>query len=441
MSFALQVKNELLAIISDMANHTDQFSKNPKTEFVRKRKLDFSTLLQLMISMETGTTRDELLKFFSYDIDTVSNAAFFQQRAKLNDETMPYLFHSFNEKYDYKTLYRNKYQLLAVDGCSFTMTRNPNDPESYFAPNDKSSNGYNQVHVIPSFDILNKRFLDCVVQPIRKKNEFLAMCQLIDSHKQKSESVPLFIADRGFHSLNVFAHAIENNYLFMIRATDVKMKRLLNQDFPDDPCFDVQIHRILTRTNAKRKRTRPNLESQYKHICKEVTFDYLDESVTEYDIDLRVVRFKTSDEGYENIITNLPVEEFPIEEIKTLYNLRWGIETSFRELKYVIGALNFHSKQREYVTMEVWIRLLLYNFCSIITSHVVINRSGKKHMLQVNYSIAYKSCLHFLRLHNGEAPPNIEGLIEKNTLPIRPNRKYARQHRFRVPVNFTYRFA
>ncbi len=92
-----------------------------------------------------------------------------------------------------------------------------------------------QVHVIPSFDILNKRFLDCIVQPIRKKNEFLAMRQLIDSQKQKSESVPLFIADRGFHSLNVFAHAIENNYLFMIRATDVKRKRARKSMDPNRP--------------------------------------------------------------------------------------------------------------------------------------------------------------------------------------------------------------
>lgn len=32
-------------------------------------------------------------------------------------------------------------------------------------------------------------------------------------------------------------------------------------------------------------------------------------------------------------------------------------------------------------------------------------------------------------------------LIEKNTLPIRLDRKYARQHRFRVPISFTYRFS
>ena len=282
-----------------------------------------------------------------------------------------------------------------------------------------------------------------MVQPIRKKNEFRALCTLIDRHPTVPDIIPIFIADRGFHSLNVFAHAIEHHSYFMIRATDIKMQRLLGIDLPaDQSSFDIQVRRILTRSNSKKKRLHPELADQYKFICREVAFDYIDpEKQPEYPIDLRVLRFKISEDGYENIITNLPPEEFPVDKIKQLYHLRWGIETSFRELKHVIGAGNFHSKNREYIEMEVWARLLLYNFCSIITGHVVIHRRGKKHQLQVNYSVAYKACHYFLRLHNGESPPDIEGLIEKNTLPIRPDRKYARQHRFRVPVSFTYRFS
>lgn len=284
--------------------------------------------------------------------------------------------------------------------------------------------------------------MDCVVQPVRKKNEFRALCTLIDRYRNAPGIIPIYIADRGFHSLNVFAHAIEHHSLFMVRAADIKMQRLLGIDLPVQNCFDVQINRILTRSNSKKKRLHPELADQYKFICPNVAFDYIDpEKQTEYPISLRVFRFKISEDGYEDIITNLPPEEFSADEIKHLYNLRWGIEISFRELKHVIGASNFHSKKRRYIEMELWARLLVYNFCTIITGHAVIRRRGRKHPLQVNYSAAYKACRHFLHLHNGESPPDIESLIEKNTLPIRPDRKYARQHRFRVPVSFTYRFA
>ncbi|GFI10429.1 hypothetical protein IMSAGC007_02898 [Lachnospiraceae bacterium] len=294
--------------------------------------------------MEAGTVRDELLKFFSYDKDTASNSAFFQQRAKLTDNALPYLFQAFNSLYPC-SLYKNKYQLLAADGSSFTFTRNPLDGDSYFAPDGKTANGYNQIHLIPLFDILSKRFMDCVVQPVRKKNEFRALCTLIDRYRNAPGIIPIYIADRGFHSLNVFAHAIEHHSLFMVRAADIKMQRLLGIDLPVQNCFDVQINRILTRSNSKKKRLHPELADQYKFICPNVAFDYIDpEKQTEYPISLRVFRFKISEDGYENIITNLPPEEFSADEIKHLYNLRWGIEISFRELKHVIGASNFHSK-------------------------------------------------------------------------------------------------
>lgn len=441
MAYADQVKEELLKIIKEMAQHPENYCKNPGVDFTRSRKLDFENLLYLLVSMEAGTIRDELLKYFQYDDQTATNSAFFQQRAKLSDEALPFMFHCFNAKYPY-TLYRYKYHLLASDGSSFTFTRNPDDLDSFFAPDGKTTNGYNQIHIIPLYDILSKRYTDCVIQPIRKKNEFQALCSLIDAYQAPPKATPIFLADRGFHSLNVFAHAIENQEYFLVRATDVKMERLLDMDLPSNQeSFDVQIHRILTRTHSKKKWLHPELADQYKFIYKNVSFDYIiPGQQDEYHIRLRVLRFKLSSGAYENIITNLPKEEFPMEEIMKLYNMRWGIETSFRELKHIIGAMNFHSKKRGYIGMEVWARLLLYNFCSIITAHVVIEQKDRKHQYQVNFTVAYKACHFFLRLHHGEKPPNIESLIEKNILPIRPDRNYARQHRFRVPVSFTYRF-
>lgn len=150
------------------------------------------------------------------------------------------------------------------------FTRNPQDPETYFPPDGKTTNGYNQVHLVALFDLLSRRFTDCTVQPIRKKNEFLALTQMID-RCDLPDAVPIFIADRGFHSFNVFAHAIEHNAYFLIRAKDVNMRRLLGQDIPEENCFDVWIDRIL--------------------------------------------RFKISDDIYENIITNPPyadILEMPI---------------------------------------------------------------------------------------------------------------------------------
>lgn len=256
-----------------------------------------------------------------------------------------------------------------------------------------------------------------------------------------ANTVPVFIVDRGFASFNVFAHAIQHGSYFLIRAKDVNVHRMLGADFPDTESIDSQMNRILTQSNSRKKRLHPELEDQYRFICSSVTFDYQDsDSRKEYLLSLRVLRIKNSDDGYENIITNLLVEDFSVEEIKRLYRLHWGIETSFRELKHTLGSKNFHSKKREYIELEIWARLIFYNFCSAITKHAVLQQKSGKHTYQVNYTIAYQACHYFLRLHNGEVPSDIESLIRQNILPVRPNRTYAHQHRFRVLISFNYRF-
>ncbi len=60
----------------------------------------------------------------------------------------------------------------------------------------------------------------------------------------------------------------------------------------------------------------------------------------------RVIRFKLTDDKYEVLITNLSNEEFTVDELKNIYAMRWGIETSFRNLKYSLSLMLFHSKKR-----------------------------------------------------------------------------------------------
>ena len=140
---------------------------------------------------------------------------------------------------------------------------------------------------------------------------------------------------------------------------------------------------------------------------------------------LIVVRFAISEDSYESIITNLPKEDFPVEEIKKVYAMRWGIETSFRELKYAIGLCCFHSKKVEYIMQEIYARLILYNYCELITMHVIIQQKGTKHVYQMNYTIAIHICRYFLR--NDISPPDVETLIQKNLLPVRPGRSDPRK--------------
>nr|WP_280525911.1 transposase [Paenibacillus thiaminolyticus] len=101
-----------------------------------------------------------------------------------------------------------------------------------------------------------------------------------------------------------------------------------------------------------------------------------------------MVRFVLPSGAFETVITNLTATDFPPGEIMSMYNMRWGIETSFRALKYTVGLTNFHAKKRESITQEIFARMILYNFAEMITSHVVISQMEKRHPYQVNFTVA-----------------------------------------------------
>ena len=108
-------------------------------------------------------------------------------------------------------------------------------------------------------------------------------------------------------------------------------------------------------------------------------------------------------------------------------------------LKYAIGLCCFHSKKVEYIMQEIYARLILYNYCELITMHVIIQQKGTKHVYQMNYTIAIHICRYFLR--NDISPPDVETLIQKNLLPVRPGRSDPRKVKPKSAVSFLYRVA
>ena len=98
-------------------------------------------------------------------------------------------------------------------------------------------------------------------------------------------------------------------------------------------------------------------KNDYKWITTSTPFDYLQidshkhDTIVFYYWPFWIVRVKLSDSAYETVITNLDIEEFPPKELTHLYGMRWGIETSFRELKNTVScefATFPHKKGGEY---------------------------------------------------------------------------------------------
>lgn len=437
MNYSTQVKQKLLSIIEEMDSYHWLFTKNPETDFSRKKKWSFGEVIRFMLTMEGKSLKDELLEYFDFNSYTPSNSAFNQRRAQILPEAFEFLFQEFTNSFSSNATYKG-YRLIACDGSDLCIAHNPKDETTYFQPLP-GCKGFNQLHLNAFYDLCNRRYTDAVIQPARLENEDGAMCQLIDRYKGQTA---IFIADRGYENYNIFAHAEHKGMYYLIRVKDVTSNGIASNltMLPETDEFDEWVNVTLTRKQTKEVKANPQ---KYRIIMKKTPFDYLDLHVNKfYEMKMRVVRFPVSQDSYECIITNLPQEQFSADEIRQLYAKRWGIETSFRELKYAIGLTRFHAKKPEYIMQEIWSRMTLYNFCEIITTNVVARKKdGCKHSYQLNYTRAIRICCYFLSIKKEKAPPDVEYLIGHELLPVRPGRTDPRKVKPQSMISFLYRAA
>lgn len=437
MKYSDSIKTILLAAIDELAATPEKYAQRPGKDFTRYRKLGFRQLLLMFLTMEGECIREEIYTYFGRSTDAPSKAAYYKQMQKLKTCALRHLLFAFNNRLK-NNLYNGKYQLIACDGSALDIFRNPDDPDTFFNPNSKSPKGYNQVYINACFSILDRRFTDLVIQPGRKRNEYSAFCQMVDTAGSGGPTA-VYICDRGYASYNNYAHAIENGQYFLIRCTDVKTEALLGHSLEKIREMDVHVERILSRSKAIKRMSRPELAADYRYICADVPMDYLTDNRCEYDISLRIIRFETAPGVFVNLITNLPDNEFDIDDFRELYHLRWSQENAYRDIKYPLCLKALHSKKYEYVVKEIWARAILHNFSSEIALHVEIDKPDRKHEYRVNYSEAFKICRDFLRIHGGKTRMDVEGLIAQNIEAVRPDRIFPRQKRFKIPMSFCYR--
>jgi len=392
--------------------------------------------------MEGGSLTNELMKRFGCRTDIASTSAFVQQRGKILPEAFETIFRMFVDESDPSRLY-NGYRLFAVDGSDIQIPTNPQDKDSYF-PGSNGQHPYNLLHLNAMYDLLQRTYVDAIVQKRHCCDECRSLADMVDRSSVKEPTI--IIADRAYESYNVLAHIQEKGWFFLIRVKDSSSSGLAaGLDLPLLDMFDFPIHLSLTRKQTNETKHLRKQRNHYKLIQSNRTFDYLPAKSRKhhptvfYQLPFRVVRFAISENSFETVVTNLPLDSFPPSELKRLYAMRWGIETSFRELKYTVGLLHFHAKKTEHILQEIFARLTMYNFSELITSHVVIQKHNRKHAYRANFSVAVHVCRQFFL--GNVSPPDVEALIARHVSPIRPGRSRPRILSAKNAVSFIYRVA
>lgn len=447
MLFHQKIKQILNNSIASIHSDIDSFVVNPGKDMSRVKKISADTVISFLISQGASSTKCEILDFFQLSEEAPSASAMTQRRSQLKPEAFEAVFHAFNSSArDLRPSDNNsQYRFLAADGSSISFFSFPRyAADEYFSTQGNSARGWYGMHINVFFDLHTKTYTDAVIQSFHKHDEFAAFCKIVDRHEILPNTKNIYIGDRGFCSYNNMAHVIETGQFFLFRTKDIGKKGLIGKfDIPDTNEFDISVRVSLVRSNRSSISIR---EGTYRRfIGKDVSFDFIPYGSKDvYELEFRILRFPISDSAYECVVTNLPAHEFPASRIRETYNDRWGIETSFRKLKYTIGLTSYHSYKPEHIKQEIWAKMIAYNATELLINQCVIETDNKnKYMYSLNFTVAAHICRIYLRLLTEVDSIDVMILISRELIPIRNDRQYPRPTiaHFRKPKYMIYRVA
>ena len=439
--------DRLHEVLDEVCTHIQDFTKSP-TDFIRNRKLNAKTTLEVTLNMQGNSLNAELLDAFPNVDERMTASAYEQAKGKLTPEVFTYIFHQFNKTMPEPKKMDGKYRVFAIDGTDFTTPYNPKSDRIFNTTSEDKPICMTHANIL--FDIQNKTYHDCIIQPRMKMDERKAAIEMM---KRLDDTTPnIVIMDRGYIGFNMIENCNRMNNLFYIIRSKVTQGSGSTEisSLPETEC-DVDIDLMVTSSRTfyrQNKDTMPHLHfikhinKHYKESLSKQTEGHRWDFESRCPVRFRVVKFQINEDGknmWEALVTNLPREEFPIERMKELYHQRWGIETSFRSLKYALGAINFHSKKDDFIDMEIFAHLVMYNVVSCCIN--AVNVIHKK-MYAVDFKMACQIVRQYLHKRNKKPFAHIFYEIGKYINPVRPGRADKRKNnKSKSAIWFVYRVA
>ena len=391
--------------------------------FIRNRKLNPKDLILFTINNRGKTMKMELYDFIQeYNIEEVSAPALLKQREKLNENVFKILakksLNDFYGKFANEVKTFKGHVLSAIDGSDCEVPNTIETRRRYKAINSSNDDRVARIKLSNCYDILNKYVLDTEIGEYKHGEIDLA-----NEHLQATEYIEeyfpiIYIMDRGYFSLSMMYHLISEGKKFVIRLKTSFLKKEQKLMKSDDEIVEIKYQYDRIRS--------------YKDKDEEF-YNYYENGNT---MSLRFVNIVLPTCEVETIMTNLDLKEFTTEDIKKIYRLRWGIETSYHELKESMQVTNISSSKDTIIKQEIYSQMLVYNIVQSICNDLnsQINQEEFKHPMKINFNMAVGFVKKFLikiliekdKKKKKEMSEVLFHNILKNLIPIRKNRHYER---------------
>jgi len=396
------IRNKIYNIL-----HSEEFKEKyrmQEKDFTRKRKLGLAEVSTMILKgmkrgLHAGIT--EFLEETNTEIEEYSKAAFCKARQRIKPSAFEELFRTtaqdFYKTPDYKTI--KGYRVCAIDGSDINL---PNTKELLdIYGSETYGKGSQQVQSLVSclYDVLNHIVIDATMNPYNSNERKLALEHLEKLVEIKTQK-ELLIMDRGYPSAELIEAIEEKGFKYLMRVNKDNFFREIRQAKED--CS----------------------------LCR---------STENSKIYYRLVLITLKNGKKEALITNLE-EDFTKEELAKLYNLRWGIETKYDDLKNKLQIENFSGIDKVCILQDFYSTMFLSNILAYIEADCAeeiekINSSERnkyEYRINTNHAIFVlkRSVVEMLISDSPRKQRKIFAKIEHELLqclsPVRKDRSFTR---------------
>lgn len=314
------------------------------TATLRRRRLPMEQVPWLVIGM--ALLRDRPITEVVNKLDlampsptkpTVAGSAVVQARDRLGESPMAWLFARCAEHWAHQSAARLRWRGLALYGVDGTTLRVPDTEENrdHFGLADsgpRGTSGYPLVRLAGLMALRSHLLAAASFGPYRHGEHWYAddlwPCLPDDS---------VVIVDRNFWAANVLIPVQRDgrNRHWLIRAKANTNGRRIRRLGSKDELLEVEV-------SSRARHTDPSLPRTWV---------------------VRVIHYQRKGFRPQRLITSLlDPEQYPADEIITLYHERWELELGYGEVKTkMLDSIPLRSKSVDRVRQEIWGLLIAYN--------------------------------------------------------------------------------
>ena len=302
-------------------------SRKSKRNFTRKSRLDFKTMLTMIMRLVKRSMQIELNEVFDeLEKETmVSKQAFSQARKKIRPEAIQELYEDTVQsavESDELRYFKDEYRVLAADGTTVPLENNKELTEHFGYSGGSETACTGRVSVLQ--DVYHGILYDAIMSPYNEGERMLAM-RHIKKLDELDDRENIILFDRGYVSKELIAECCELGHYFVMRIRDRWHTKLIES-------------------------TKSGEWASIKHDKKEYR--------------VRIIKIILENGDQEVLFTN--IDFLDVNDFYDLYGLRWTVETRYDTIKNIIQLENTSGLTVDSVLQDFWACMAVSNILAFV---------------------------------------------------------------------------